>query len=223
MAEDESARAQTGAAQVVPLPADWPGHPLPLMPGDFSKYAPQGLGLGPPPIVRPWDDPFEFFSRPNYYGFDPPETDPVRAAPSQQAAGGVIYFGNSMKPELLRGVLDTMGVRLTRRDYAVFAVDAQDTLRERFLTQVRIIGKSALGQLFGAGEHAAGLTDQPLTIEQFVTAFLDEQRARWYDQLYGKLGGDGDWAKESLAFGFLVENGYWSVYRVWSRPWLATK
>ena len=42
-------------------------------------------------------------------------------------------------------------------------------------------------------------------------------------KLRGTLGGDGDWAKESLAFGFFVENTYWSVYRLWSRPWLVTK
>jgi hypothetical protein len=49
--------------------------------------------------------------------------------------------------------------------------------------------------------------------------------ARWAftDKLSGTLGGDGDWAKESLAFGFLVENSYWAVYRVWSRPRLVTK
>ena len=26
-----------------------------------------------------------------------------------------------------------------------------------------------------------------------------------------------------MAFGFLVENSNWGVYRVWSRPWLVTK
>ena len=36
-------------------------------------------------------------------------------------------------------------------------------------------------------------------------------------------GGDGDWAKESLCFGLMVENGYQGVYRIWSRAWLVTK
>jgi hypothetical protein len=42
-------------------------------------------------------------------------------------------------------------------------------------------------------------------------------------ELRGTLHGDGDWAKEKLAFGFMIENGSNGVYRVWSRPWLVTK
>ncbi|MEI9999893.1 MAG: hypothetical protein WDO13_12425 [Verrucomicrobiota bacterium] len=42
-------------------------------------------------------------------------------------------------------------------------------------------------------------------------------------QLRGTFGGDGDWAKESLCFGLLVENNDLGVYRLWSRAWLVTK
>jgi hypothetical protein len=38
---------------------DWPGRPLPVMPGDFSLYLPNGFGLAPAPVIRPWDDPME--------------------------------------------------------------------------------------------------------------------------------------------------------------------
>lgn len=38
-----------------------------------------------------------------------------------------------------------------------------------------------------------------------------------------RFGGDGEWARESLAFGFLVENQYHSIYRIWTRAWLVTK
>jgi hypothetical protein len=37
------------------------------------------------------------------------------------------------------------------------------------------------------------------------------------------MGGDADWAKESLAYGSMVENAYRGVYRLWSRTWLVTK
>ena len=59
---------------------------------------------------------------------------------------------------------------------------------------------------------------------------VEKQRQKWNDpdyayssQLAGTMGGDGDWAKESLAFGFLMENQYWQVMRIWSRAWLVTK
>jgi len=212
--------------KLVTLPPDWPGRELPIMPGDFTKYVPQGLGLGPPLIVRPWDNPAELLSRPNFYGFDAPQSDPVRAGPSNLAAGGVIYFDDGTDDQTVRAMLGVMEVQTLRRDFAAFRADAKDTRRERFLSQLRIMSKVALGQFFGAEEQAAPPGDQALTIEEAVLGFLKDERARWNgsgSQLSGTLGGDGDWAKESLAFGFMVENGYWGVYRVWSRPWLVTK
>jgi hypothetical protein len=41
--------------------------------------------------------------------------------------------------------------------------------------------------------------------------------------LYGAMGGDGDWAKEELCFGFMMENEYHGVCRIWTRAWLVTK
>jgi len=230
MAEHQDDASQQKPAPIVPLPADWPGQPLPRMPGDLSHYVPQGLGMAPPLIVLPWDDPLQVLSRPNYYGLDTPDSDPIRAAPSQEPGGGVIYFDDFQPAETIRAVLGVMGVQAARRDFAVFARDAKDTRRERFLTQVRIISKAALAHFFGAGSHAAALHEQPVTMADYVLQFLDRERARWNEprsafseRLAGTLGGDGDLAKESLGFGFLVENSYWAVYRLWSRPWLATK
>ena len=223
MSADEP-KGTPAPAKVVTLGTDWPGHPLPVMPGDFSKYVPQGMGLGVPMIVRPWDDPLKALSGPSYYGLDAPETDPIRAAPSQEPGGGVIYFDERVEDETVRTVLGVMAVQERRRDFVVFAGDATDSMRERYLTQWRIMSRAALGQFFRPGEHAGELEDQALTVEEAVLAFLAEQRKRWdYRELAGTLGGDGDWAKEQLAFGFLVENTYWAVYRVWSRPWLITK
>ena len=37
------------------------------------------------------------------------------------------------------------------------------------------------------------------------------------------MGGDGDYAVEELSFGFMLENEYNQVYRIWSRAWLVTK
>ncbi len=227
---DDTANDAAAPKSAVVLPTSWPGQALRIMPGDFSQYVPQGLGLGPPIVVRPWDNPLEMLTRPNYYGFDAPETDPIRAAPSQLGGGGVIYFDDQIGPAAVRALLEAMEVHTIRRDFAVFAGDAGDTRRERYLVQARIMSLPALKNLFGASEPAAQLQEQPVTVEEFVLAFLDQQRQRWNNSRYafgrnlaGTLGGDGDWAKESLGFGFMVENSYWGVYRVWSRPYLVTK
>jgi hypothetical protein len=224
MSVDEPKDSASAAGKVVTLGADWPGEPLPVMPGDLSKYVPQGLGLGVPVVIRPWDDPLKALSTPGFYGMDALESDPIRAAPSQEPGGGVIYFDDWHDDEVMRSVLGALGVRRHGKNFAVFAGDAEDTQRERYLRQWRIVSKPALGHLFGAGEHAARLADQAVTVEEAVLEFLRDERARWTGwELSGTLGGDGDWAKESLAFGLLVENSYWGVYRVWSRPWLVTK
>jgi hypothetical protein len=144
------------------------------------------------------------------------------------AAGSSISMTES-KPEH-SAPRSSCGVHLPRKDYAVFAAGAEDPVAERYLDQVRIISKPALGHFFEAGKDAEALADQPITLGAYIENFIAEQRAKWNDprytysqQLAGTLGGDADWAKESLAFGFLVENTTWSVYRLWSRPWLVTK
>jgi hypothetical protein len=55
------------------------------------------------------------------------------------------------------------------------------------------------------------------------TVKWNEPRHTFSFRLSGTFGGDGYWAKESLCFGFLVENNYRGVYRIWSRAWLVTK
>jgi hypothetical protein len=94
---------------------------------------------------------------------------------------------------------------------------------------VRIISKGALGEIFGAGKEVAEIPNQAIDLGEYIQQFLSEQLAKWHGQtepthsLRGTAGSDGDWAKESLAFGFMVENGYWAIYRLWSRAWLVTK
>jgi hypothetical protein len=212
------------------LGVDWPGRPLPMMPGDFSRYTPQGMGLGTPLIVRPWDDPVAVLSGPNYYGFEPRISDPVRGAPIQDPAAGILYFDDGVTWAELEVTLHVIGTRLLERDFAVFLGHSDDPQTERYLDQVRIVQKFALVHLFGAGNDVGELKPQPVTVGEFIEQFLADQKAKWSHSRYafggsiaGTFGGDGDWAKESLAFGFMVENPYWAVYRMWSRAWLVTK
>jgi hypothetical protein len=212
-------------AGVTILDSDWPGRPLPIAPGDLTRFLPQGLGLDVPVIITPYG----IGPDQGFYGLDRPSSDPLHAAPTQEACGGVLYFDDNVAFEQLRAALDVIGVHTQREDYAVFGAIADDPVSQRFLHQVRIISKSALAHFFEADPEAKALPKQPLTLGAFIESFIDFQRALWNDgyafsgKLRGTLGGDGDWAKESLAFGFLVENTYWGAYRLWSRPWLVTK
>jgi hypothetical protein len=210
-------------------PPVWPGKPLDLQPGDLTKFLPQGMGISTPMVMRPWDDITDAFTRPNYYAFQTPVLHPIRNAPLTEACGGVVYFDGASDPDKLAALLDLLQVRTRNREYAAFVARSGNPKEDRFLVQVRFMNKYALGGLYGAlsPEEWTSFESQDLSIGEAVTRFIAHQEHEWsFDgprSLRGTFGGDGDWAKERLAFGFLVENEYHQVYRVWSRAWLITK
>jgi hypothetical protein len=78
-----------------------------------------------------------------------------------------------------------------------------------------------------APPEAQAWVQQPMPLKDALWRFIELEREIWGSgmsrQLRGLFGGDGDWAKESLCFGFLVENNDQGIYRLWSRAWLVTK
>jgi hypothetical protein len=93
--------------------------------------------------------------------------------------------------------------------------------------QLRIVSRLTLPGLFGAAlnDETMPLVRQALTVGDALWAFIENQERTWGapGALGGAMGGDGDWAKESLGYGFMVENAYFGVYRIWGRAWLVTK
>jgi hypothetical protein len=204
-------------------PLDWPAGAREPRPGDLNYFVPQGFGLGGPAIIRPYGGP----PQPSYYGFHEPQVHPFRNAPTTEPAGGTLYFDDNVTGEELNAALGVLHVFGTK-DYAAFARSSINPIEEHYLDQVRFVSHMALKGLFGIDGDAA-MPSQNLEIPQAAAAFVAAQKAKWNDgsvysaKLAGSAGGDGDWAKESLAFGFTVENSYWGVYRIWSRAWLVTK
>jgi hypothetical protein len=202
---------------------DWPEHCEGPRPGDLRSFVPQGFGLGAPAIITPYGGP----PQGGYYGFHEAQAHPFLNAPVTESAGGTLYFDDDASIETLTAALRLMGVYQTE-DYVAFAASSAEPLKERYLDQLRLVSHAALASLF-----QASVTESPpkqsLNVLHAVAAFVTAQKAKWNDRyvfsakLSGTAGGDGDWAKESLGFGFYVENTYWGVYRVWSRAWLVTK
>lgn len=213
----------------------WPEQDLPVQPGDLSKFAPMGIGMGAPMVVRPWDSLEGAMEAQNFYGYQSRTGDPLRDAPLADDTGGVVYFNDRIERSDLNTLLTVMGVQSKASQYAIFVRDSTSEREEEegnspmtigALVQARLILPSTLYSMFGAKPPGSGqdLVTQPFDIEEFVWRFLENERRRWKGmEISGCMGGDGDWAKERLAFGFMVENAYNGVYRVWSRAWLITK
>jgi hypothetical protein len=168
--------------------------------------------------------------RGDYYGFHCRTGDPIRDAPRAEASGGTVYFDNDVSPGALDALLRILGVMTEERNFIVVCASADNPSEARYLDQIRIMPAAALRDLFGFhADPKPTWPVTPITVGALAHLFLSLQRERWNDprsafaQLRGTLGGDGDWAKESLAFGIMVENTSWRIYRLWSRPWLLTK
>lgn len=216
------------ADKITISPSVWPGKDLEAQPGDMRIIVPAGLGLSGPFMLRPWDDPAT--ANPGqYYGFQPHTGHPLHDAPLNSTSGGVIYFDDGRQEDELLAACRLLSIRLNEKQYAAFLEESSDPLQDRCLVQLKIVSRFSLKYLFQAidEKQSAEFPEQPLTIGELLAAFLRDQEAHWgsgmSSELRGCMGGDGDWAKEALAFGLMVENDYHGIYRIWSRAWLVTK
>jgi len=206
----------TGEKLIVSPPM-WPKHELDIQPGDLTKFTPYGTGV---------------------YGYQKlDDTNPIQKAPIHEPSGGVVYFGSKVyKSDLsyeqcFLSLLYLLKVKVNWKDYAVFIIESQQPGKDGYLKQMRIVSRFALRFMFGAinEKEYDSFPEQELTIGQVLYKFLQDEADKWGTSwmkdkgLGGKFGGDGNYACEELAFGFMVENNYHRVYRIWSRAWLVTK
>lgn len=202
------------------LAPDWPAKGL--APGGMTAFAPDGLGLVAPLIIRPYGR----MADPDFYGWHERVFDPFGGAPRNDAQGGILYFDLYAKRDALFIALQLMGVSIDApvADFVAFEAEATDPPEQRFLRQIRLMPRKALTMVFGGDEPPVRAAPEA-QIKDAVAAFMEAESSYWHEtsSLSGTLNGDGDWAKESLAFGFLVENTSWRIYRLWSRPYLVTK
>lgn len=211
-------------------PRHWPeDKELEIYPGDLDKFAVPGVGISGPFPIRPWDDPLRDDPS-DYYSFQGITGHPIRDASKNEPAGGVVYFGGTPREEDIEALFRLLNVSAHLKDYAAFVEHSLQPIEDRYLVQMRIVSRFALKYLFGAldSDEYESFPPQDRTIGEVLWQFIQDQQDKWGTgmdsyELRGVMGGDGDFAKEELAFGFMVENEYNSVYRIWSRAWLVTK
>lgn len=191
-------------------PPIWPNNTVEIQPGDLSQFAPQGNGV---------------------YGYqNPMRGNPFMSAPSQEACGGVIYFDNDIKREDFDALLRILQVSAPNKDFAAFAKESEEFGKEGYAAQLRLVSKFGLCHMFGAisSREYNSFPEQETSTSDTLWTFIEQERKRWGTSfgsggLSGKFGGDGDYACEQLAFGFMLENDYFNICRIWSRAWLVTK
>jgi len=175
----------------------------------------------------------------SFYGYQKKDDDnPFLGAPKQDACGGIIYFGNSIAKSDFEALMRIMGIQPAhfvnpRKDFALFGAESEEPGKDGYLTQIRVVPKFGLSCLFGAIDDAQyeNFPDQQMSITETLWLFIETERKRWgtsFTQdkekgLRGLFDGDGDFAREELSFGFMLENNYYNICRIWSRAWLVTK
>ncbi len=195
--------------QLITSPAVWPGTELQVQPGDLTTFAPSGNRV---------------------YGYEAQGHHPIESDPAMEPSGGRVFFGNDVVREDFQAFLRMMEIPSTRKDYAAFLQKSSQPVTERYFTQLRMVSKFALKFMFKAiNDHEYGqFKDQELSVEEALWAFMDREREKYgtrfgNPKIEGLFGGDGNLAREELSFGFMLENEYHQVYRIWSRAWLVTK
>ncbi len=187
-----------------------------VSPADMSQFTPQGNGV---------------------YGLQHSDINPFTMGESMEPTSGVVFFGRPNSKEDFMGMLRLLGIsssipggdERTARKYWAFKKTSEQPGQDGYLTQLRVVDRFGLKFLFGAIDEAGydGFPEQPLTLPEFLWAFIVDQIKQYsgdgYEALKGTFGGDGDFAIESLSFGLMIENSYHNVYRIWSRAWLCTK
>jgi hypothetical protein len=204
--------------KILIYPPVWPECEPNVQPGDLSKYTPYGSG---------------------FYGYQERDIgNPFTSAPWEEEAGGKVYFGNGISMNdfvvLMRILQVVRGHGLTPlKDFAAFIHESEQPAVDGYLVQMRVVSKFALRFLFDTITEVGykKFPEQQLTVEEALWAFIEHEKKRWgtsFTQDYkmglqGLFGGNGDSAREELSFGFMVENSYYNIYRIWSRAWLVTK
>jgi len=203
----------------------WPSRKLPVEPGDLSRFAPMGRGrVGFVPLE------FDAGSAPQtnseLFSLTSHQNNPFLGAPITEPTGGTIYLDGEPDLNALAATLGLLGVTVDATDYAAFVSVSRKPSEDRYLTQLRIVRRVALAALYDAlsEDELRAFPRQRLTVGDLVRRFVECEQRNWGTGLSAKLkahlGRGGERFNATLAFGLMVENAFYGVYRLWSRAWL---
>jgi hypothetical protein len=206
-------------------PSVWSTKALTVQPGDLGRFAPMGRGrVGPvPPDLEDGD---LRSGDPDLFSLTAHQSSPLLNAPITEPTGGTLYLDGEPNPQDLAAALRLLGVPADAADYAAFVGHAKKPSEERYVTQLRIVRRVALAALYDAlsEPELRSFPKQPLMVGELIGKFIETEQQNWgtglSPKLRERLGRRNQRFRATLAFGLMVENAFYGVYRVWSRAWL---
>jgi hypothetical protein len=204
-------------------PSLWSSRSVPVQPGDLGRFAPMGRGrIGHVPADL--DD--SGSGNPDLFSLTAHHSHPLLNAPITEPTGGTLYLDGEPNREDLAAALRLLGVPTDATDYAAFLSQAKKPAEERYMTQLRIVRRVALAALHDALSEPdlRSFPPQQLTVGALIGKFIETEQQRWgtglSPQLSERFGNPGQRFRATLAFGLMIENAFYGVYRLWSRAWL---
>jgi hypothetical protein len=204
-------------------PSLWSSRSVPVQPGDFGRFAPMGRGrIGHVPADL--DD--AAAGNPDLFSLTAHHSHPLLNAPITEPTGGTLYLDGEPNRADLAAALRLLGVPTGATDYAAFLSQAKKPAEERYMTQLRIVRRVALAALYDALSEPdlRSFPPQQLTVGALIGKFIETEQQRWgtglSPQLSERFGNPGQRFSATLAFGLMIENAFYGVYRLWSRAWL---
>lgn len=206
-------------------PSVWSTRSVPVQPGDLGRFAPMGRGrIGVVPADL--DEFGEAAANPDLFSLTAHHSHPLLDAPITEPTGGTLYLDGEPGAEDLGATLRLLGVPGDATDYAAFVSHATKPAEERYLTQVRIVRRVALAALYDAlsEPELRSFPKQMLPVGALIGKFIETEQQRWgtglSPQLSERFGSPAQRFRATLAFGLMIENAFYGVYRIWSRAWL---
>lgn len=160
----------------------------------------------------------------------------VASVKEGKSAGDLIYFGEGDDEDDFYSAVHSLNIRSHDATYAAifttFAEDQEIYGKQEsglyYLEQLKIICPPALHRYYEGFSEAC--VEHRLCIAEALWHFnlmeihrYNPRNELYPSELHGVIGGDGDYEREQLAFGMLVENREEGIYRIWSRVYLCTK
>ncbi|MBX9693801.1 MAG: hypothetical protein K2Z81_15535 [Cyanobacteria bacterium] len=193
--------------------------------------------LGGPTVITPYS------AGGGYLGQYTKEYDLLQEAAARveegAESGDLIYFGEcDDEDEFYAAAYELAGDRAGDHTYAaVFTTifeefDLHGTPLEGsdlyYLEHLRQICQPAMEMFYGdfrdaLVEHEASLPQALWNFNLMDIHRFNPEFTAFPGALDGVIGGDGDFEREQLSFGMVVENRELGIYRIWSRVTLCTK